>query len=204
MTALLPRLGFAAIAAVAFSGSAEAAVTLTAYTPGDGPPAAGETLVDYFDAPAAPGFAFTGGTVVQGSSANTYQTPAGDSSHYLAVLGSSFATLTTPSAIRTLSVYIGSVDSYNSISFYNTANLLVSTFTGSDLRGMQGAGDGRFAFDLTGQNIGSVVFGSGLNALEFDDIAASVPEPGVWAMTLLGAGCLGYALRRRRGALGAV
>lgn len=207
MTAFLPRFGFAAIAAIAVSGSANAAVTLTGYTAGDSAPVAGQTLVDSFDAPIASGFSFAGGTVVQGSSANNYQAPAGDTSPYLAVLGASSATLTTPSAIKTLSVYIGSIDSYNSISFYNTANLLVSTFSGSDLKAAQSApGDGRFTFDLSGQNVGSVKFGSGLNSLEFDNIAiaASVPEPGVWAITLLGMGCLGYALRRRRGAVGVV
>jgi hypothetical protein len=205
MTALLPRLGFAAIAAFAISSSANAAVTLTGYTPGDSGPVSGEIRADFFDAPAASGFSFTGGSIVQGSSPNLNQAPTGDASQYLAVLGRGFATLTTPSTIKSLSVFIGSVDTYNSISFYNTANVLISTFTGSDLLAEQGTpGDGRFFFDLTGQNVGSVIFGSGQNSLEIDDIQASVPEPGVWAITLLGMGCLGYALRRRRGALGAV
>jgi hypothetical protein len=204
MTAYLPRLGFAAIAALAVSSSAHAAVTLTAFSPGSGV-AAGQTVVDSFDAPAATGYTFVGGTVEQGSSVNQYQAPNGDGSHFLAVLGTGFATLTTPAALTGLSVFIGSIDSYNSISFYNTADQLVSSFTGSDLLAFQGAapGEGRFYFDLAGQAIGSVVFGSGQNALEFDDIAASVPEPGVWAITLLGFGCLGYALRRRRAATAA-
>jgi fibronectin-binding autotransporter adhesin len=198
MGAVIPRLTLAAVAAFALSSSANAAVTLTAYTAGSGGSAAGEQLVDSFDSAPASGFTFAGGTIVQGSSSNNYEAPAGDASKYLAILGSGFATLTTPAPITELSVYIGSIDSYNSISFYNTANTLVSTFSGSDLLAKQGApGDGRFYFDLTGQNIGSVVFGSGQNSLEFDDIQAAIPEPGVWAMMLLGMGGLGYALRRR-------
>jgi hypothetical protein len=199
MGALLPRLTLAALATVALSSSANAAVTLTTYTAGPGGSAPGEHVADSFDSGPASGFTFTGGSVVQGSSGNNYQAPAGDTTQYLAILGKGFATLTTPAAIAELSVYIGSIDSYNSISFYNTASTLVSTFSGSDLLAKQGApGDGRFYFDLTGQNIGSVVFGSGLNSFEFDDIQATVPEPGVWAMLLLGMGGLGYALRRRR------
>jgi hypothetical protein len=199
MTTHLPKLGFAAIAALAISGSAHAAVTIAAYTSGDSAPA-GEAVVDSFDAPIASGFTFTGGTVVQGTNAPVNSAPVGDTSQYLAVLGDSAATLTTPSALTGLSVYIGSIDSWNSISFYNTSNQLVSSFTGSDLLAFEGApDDGRFSFDLAGQNIGSVVFGSGKNSMEFDDIAVSpAPEPGIWAMTLLGVGCLGYALRRRR------
>jgi hypothetical protein len=205
MNSFLPKLGFAAAAALAISGPAQAAVTLTSFTAGDATPVAGQTVVDSFDAPASTGFGVSGGTVVQGTVVDHYQAPDGDTSQYLAVLGNSVATLTTPSAITGLSVFIGSVDSYNSISFYNTADQLVSTFTGADLVAFQGApADGRFFFDLTGQNIGSVEFASGRNSLEFDDIAASVPEPSIWAMSMLGLGCLGYALRRRRGVLGAV
>jgi hypothetical protein len=204
MGAFLPKLGLAAIAALAISGSANAAVSITGFdTNGLAAPAT-QHLVDSFDAPAAAGFSVNLGTVgqiVSGTVANTYQAPLGDVSQYLAVLRdpTAVATLFVPSTITDFSLFVGSIDSYNTLKFYNTSNALVSTFTGSQLQTTAGGNErGRFFFDLTGQNIGSVTFGSTQNAFEIDNIAANVPEPGVWAMMLLGMGGLGYALRRRR------
>jgi hypothetical protein len=40
---------------------------------------------------------------------------------------------------------------------------------------------------------------SSQNAFEIDNIAVTtVPEPGTWAMMLLGFGALGFAIRRRK------
>jgi hypothetical protein len=206
MGAFLPKLGLAAIAALAISGTANAAVTITSFTAGQLAVPAGQQLVDSFDAAPAPGFSVNLGTVgqiVTGTVANQYQAPAGDASQYLAVLRdpTAVATLFIPASTN-ISFYVGSIDSYNTLKFYNTSNVLVSTFTGSALLAVTGgATDGRFLFDLTGQNIGSITFNSTQNAFELDNVAATVPEPGVWAMMVLGLGGLGYALRRRRFAI---
>jgi hypothetical protein len=209
MGALLPKLGLAAIAALAISGSANAAVSITGFDQFGLAAPANQHLVDSFDAPAAAGFSVnlgTNGQIVSGTVTDVHQAPFGDASQYLAVLRdpSAVVTLMTPSTITDLSFYVGSIDTYNSVKFYNTANALVTAFTGSQLQAaalasLNGNNEhGRFFFDLTGQNIGSVTFGSTQNAFEIDNIAANVPEPGVWAMMLLGMGGLGYALRRRR------
>jgi hypothetical protein len=209
MHKLLPSLGLAAIAALAISGTANAAVTITNFDQFGLAAPATQHLVDSFEAPAAPGFSVNLGSVgqiVSGTVANQYQAPFGDTTQYLAAMRdpTAVATLTTPSNITDLSFYMGSIDTYNTVKFYDTANVLVTTFTGSQLQSaalssLNGNNEhGRFYFDLTGQNIGSVTFGSTQNALELDNIAANVPEPGVWAMMLLGMGGLGYAIRRRR------
>jgi hypothetical protein len=215
MGAFLPKLGLAAIAALAISGSANAAVSISGYQSGSANLAvpSGEQLVEDFEGgPAATGFTFSGGTLFSGTMPLVHQAPAGDLSEYVAVLGGqTAAVLTTPTTITTLSMYIGSVDSFNSISFYNSTSSTVpfQTITGSALREFASGGpdisvaDGRFFFNLTNQNVDKISFGSTSNSFELDNIAASVPEPGVWAMMMLGLGGLGYALRRRRFAVSA-
>jgi hypothetical protein len=208
MRAPLSKFGLAAIATLAFSSAASAAVTISGYSPGSSELAVpgGEILVDDFEGgPVQTGFTFTGGTLFTGSQTNVHDDPAGDASTYVVVLGGpDVATLTTPTTISALSLYIGSVDTWNSISFYTGDNVLINTILGPDLRAAAGGSstvdvtDGRFFFDLAGQNVDAVTFSSSQNSMEFDNIAASVPEPGVWAMMLLGMGGLGYALRRRR------
>jgi hypothetical protein len=204
MRAILSKLGLAAIATLAISGSANAAVTIAGFTAGQLVVPPTEHLADSFDGAVAAGFSVDLGSVgqiVSGTLADNYQTPTGDSSQYLAVMRdpTAVATLFVPASTTDLSFYIGSIDTYNTVLFYNTSNVLVSTITGTQLQAAAaGAQDGRFFFDLTGQNIGSVAFNSTQNAFEIDNIAANVPEPGVWAMMMLGLGGLGYALRRRR------
>ena len=57
----------------------------------------------------------------------------------------------------------------------------------------------------------SVGFGGTVNQIGFDNItlgsatpgAGAVPEPGTWAMMLIGFGAVGFAMRRRRRTLDA-
>jgi hypothetical protein len=204
MGAFLPKLGLAAIAALAISGTANAAVTISNYTAGQLAAPAGQIVVDSFDSASTNGYSMTGGDIRTGSVTNDYQSPAGDSSAYLAVEGGQLATLTTPTTATAFSLYVGSIDNFNAINFYTGSNVLVSSFTGTQLRtyaggsSSVGVADGRFSFDLTGLGIDKITFGSTNNAFEIDNISAAIPEPGVWAMMMLGLGGLGYALRRRR------
>ena len=209
MGAFLPKLGLAVIAALAISGTANATVTISGYNAGQLIAPAGNTTVDNFEGGALPaGYTFSGGTLFNGTMPNIHDAPTGDLTEYVAILGGpGVATLTLPTNVQTLSMYIGSLDDFNSISFFTGANVLVNTITGSALREFASGGpdvdvaDGRFFFNLSTSNIDKITFGSTSNSFELDNIAASVPEPGVWAMMVLGMGGLGYALRRRRFAI---
>jgi hypothetical protein len=195
----------AAVAALALSaGAANAAVTWTS-TGLDAPLGAGETMVLDFDGTAAPGYILAGGAESSVSIPNVAAAPAGDATDFYYVIGGGSATLLTPVLLNTLSLYIGSLDDYNTISF-RRGGVDLGTFNGLQLQvpanGDQGdpATNRRFYFDF--QSVGGVdeiVFESEQNSFEFDNIAVSaVPEPGVWGLMIAGFGMLGAALRRRR------
>ena len=190
-----------AAAALAAAGSASAAVSITsaAY---DAPLAAGEQLVVTFDAPNAAGYSITGGAVRVGSASDA-AAPYGDTTAFMYVLGGTSATLTTP-VLKSFSMYIGSVDTYNSITFKGL-NGYEETITGSDLVALANgdqtsAGTNRrFYFDFGNDRVNEVIFSSTGNSFEFDNIAAgAVPEPATWAMLIMGFGFVGAALRRRQ------
>jgi hypothetical protein len=190
-----------AAAALAAAGSANAAVSITsaAY---DAALAPGEQLVVTFDAPNAAGYTITGGATRIGSAGNA-AAPFGDATRFMYVLGGSSATLTTP-LLTSFSMYIGSVDTYNSITFKG-ANGYEETVTGSQLvavaNGNQSSAqtNRRFYFDFGSDKVNQVIFSSSSNSFEFDNIAAgAVPEPATWAMLIMGFGFVGMALRRRQ------
>ena len=55
----------------------------------------------------------------------------------------------------------------------------------------------RAAFDFSGV-AHSVVFAGTVDQIAFDDVTLGVPEPGSWALLIIGFGITGAALRRRR------
>jgi hypothetical protein len=170
----------------------------------------GETLVTNFST--LPGD-FTGnGSLVTGSSSGVYAAPAFsstnfDAGQYLAIEGQQSETFTPTLPIGDLSVYVGSLDPYNSISvtFIGGGS---ATYTGDDIASMSGAVDNgnQSSADSNGRltiffssPVTSVTFGSGSNAFEIASVATSaVPEPATWSMMLIGLGAMGAALRRRR------
>lgn len=192
--------------AVAFAGSAQA-LTITS-SPLDVAPAKGEKVVFDFDggAPVA-GYSYTGGMIFANSVDGVAAAPAGDTTPFLAIQGGQTATFTFAHAIKSFSIYIGSVDSYNSLQFtgpgYDSGVFSASVLPGGD-NGNQVAGDTnrRFFFTFNGeQSVKTVTLASSGNSFELDNIAvANVPEPTTWAMLVGGFGLVGFA-RRRKSAL---
>ena len=202
------------IALAAGSASAATVVTFTGYQFGLN---SGETLVTNFDgAPIglAPGYTAGGnaslltGTSGEGA-APAFSPVLDDTTQYLSVKGGQFFTLSTPS-IREISFYIGSLDAYNTISFTGAGGFSQS-FTGTQLtaataafdmaNGNQTAGNtnGRYTFAFD-QNVNGVRLDSTSNSFEVSNIGAiaGVPEPGSWALMILGFGGVGAVLRSKR------
>jgi hypothetical protein len=207
MKTSLKTAALAALAVAAIAGSANATVGVS-YTSDDLSLPAGHAMVWDFDGLQAAGYGVsTTGTVSYYSGADGLQSgvaapPPGDNSIYASVLGGGSLTLTTP-AIKLLSVYMGSPDSYNSIRFNfsdNTSALLLGdVLAGGAFDGNQSIGR-RMTYTFGGKTVTSVVFGSSQNSFEFDNIAtlSAVPEPATWAMMITGFGLAGASLRQRR------
>jgi hypothetical protein len=170
----------------------------------------GETLVTDFST--LPGDFVGDGSLVTGFSSGVNAAPAFsstsfDDGQYLAIGGQQAETYTPTSPIGDLSVYVGSLDPYNSISATFSGGGSV-TYTGDDIASMSGAVDngdqtsgdsnGRLTIFFSSP-VTSVTFGSSSNAFEIASIATSaVPEPAAWSMMLIGLSAMGAVLRRRR------
>lgn len=111
-----------------------------------------------------------------------------------------------------ISVFIGSIDAYNSVDLFDAAGTLISTFSGTQLNNgvvpnFPGSGDpsGSRFVTFNGTN-GTLLSGirfsntGGNRAFEFDNVSftTAVPEPATWMMMLVGFGMVGAAARYRR------
>ena len=165
---------------------------------------AGETLITDFSTSAG----LTGGTLVTGSvggvtAAPAYSATTFDTAQYLSVPGGQTATLTFAPETE-VSIYVGSLDTYNTLSFGGPGGV---TFTGSQLGAISGAADGnqtaantngRFIFDFSAP-VTSATFSSTSNAFEVASVAGiAVPEPSTWALMLVGFGMAGATVRGSR------
>lgn len=170
------------------------------------PLAADMVMIDTFDAPITDGFTFTGGFVRKGGVLSGISAPPpGDKTNYLTVLGGAQATLTSAQALQKLSLFMGSPDSFNSIRFIGAG--LDWTLMGTQLWQPIAAKDGdqawgrRLTYDFGDYSVKTIVFASGRNSFEFDDLAGAfvaVPEPASWALMIMGFFGMGAALRTRR------
>jgi len=100
-----------------------------------------------------------------------------DQTRYLTT-GTGSATLTFGSAQTYLGLLWGSVDTYNTLSFYNGLNLVGSLTGGQVFQPAKGAQDasGTVYVNISGITFNQVVASSTSYAFEFDNVAV-VPEP---------------------------
>ncbi|MEO7051400.1 MAG: hypothetical protein ABI128_07015 [Rhodanobacter sp.] len=150
------------------------------------------------------------GDPTNGADSTTYLTSgANDSNHPNAGV-----TLNFTQQQKYLGLLWGSVDDYNTLTFYS-GGLIVGTFTGADVGNSAGLGNciggdqGELGTCYVNINFSmgsfdTVIATSSQHAFEFDNVAFSaqtirVPEPGVAGMFLLGMLLLGsvYWLKRR-------
>jgi hypothetical protein len=193
---------------LALLATAAQAATVTSFAGPDVGPLAGQSIVYDFEA-ATP--ALSGNfSLVTGTVPGQYETPLGNTTQYAVVPGtgqSGTAILDLPgvgSMFKSISLYWGSIDTYNTLEFLNGATVVYS-ITGGTLppaTGNPGSGltNRRVSVDFgaTGQQLTGMRFTSTQRAFEFDDVAiAAVPEPQSWALLIVGFGLVGAAARRR-------
>ena len=197
----------AAIACAPFFASPATAVTFftSASNQGQKPPAGFEKLYYFndFDANTPPGL--TGGSVVQGSVTGVNAAPYGDTTNYYSVGPSAGnpATVLISGGFDKVSLYWGSIDSYNTLSFLGAGGSVLQSFTGTQILGFTPTQleSRTVTFGLSAAEsavVTGIRFSSTTNAFEFDNLAiGSAPEPATWATLMLGFGVAGGALRRR-------
>jgi hypothetical protein len=203
------------------TGPASASLIISASVGG----AATGTTLDNLDAATDPNLSLVGiAELVTGSLSGQYAAPyfsggeaaqfgeicppagAPDCSQYVSVFGGADdAKYTFPTNERYLGLLWGSVDTYNSLCFYNSSSVGVGCITGSDVtasaNGDQGV-NGTFYVNINSSDpFAYAEFTSQQNSFEFDDIAYSpneqIPEP--LTLSLFGAGLVGaVTLRLRR------
>ncbi|MBB4616653.1 PEPxxWA-CTERM sorting domain-containing protein [Sphingomonas abaci] len=170
----------------------------------------GGTVIDFNNGTNVPaGFTLTGnGYIVSNAeSASTGARPAfSDGSAYLSVLGGGAATLaSTGAGFQSISLFLGSIDAYNTVRVLSTTGAVLATYTGSQFvvpaDGNQDVPrtNRRVTFFAgAGESLGGLTLSSGSNSLETDNVVFSVPEPSTWALMLIGFGMVGGAARYRR------
>jgi PEP-CTERM motif len=142
-----------------------------------------------------------------GDSQGVYAFPAFDNTNYMAVMADKSETIAYSSAQKSFGLYWGSIDTYNTIAFFNGATQ-VASYNGGSLGltvspfGDQNASSSNQYVTFSNLIFDSVVLGSiGKNSFEFDNVTsvAAVPEPSTWAMMILGFMGVGFMAYRRKG-----
>lgn len=182
----------------------------------------GQVMLEDFDNPTAANVLFTGNEVT--TTPNPIDTSAPppwsggvlvggatvpvDDTDYASVQagGTSTFSISPGFYLTSFSFYLGSPDTFNKVTF-NSANGGTQTFTGEEIWGGSPPGTGdrtlgyRVYYDFGGAKVTSITFESSQNAFEFDGLAGNVvavPEPGTWALMIMGFGGAGAMIRRRK------
>lgn len=204
------RALLAAVAALALAGTANATITIGSVTPGTAVYSGPTPTYDFDPAGTA---LVTGGEVRTLDDPGVAAQPFGSTGNYWTV-GPTDGTpgtmnLTSYGDIFSLSFLWGSVDTYNTLKFLAAdGTTVLASFVGNDIfnpaNGNQTDPNTNpvVLFNLTGTDVSSFSYlqlGSTQNAFEVDNFAINaVPEPGTWAMMLLGFGFIGAAMRSKR------
>lgn len=166
------------------------------------------TVVD-FNGALPSGFTLTGGSylLTTGNTPFISATPAfSDGSGYLSVQAGGLATLQSAAGYRSVSVFVGSIDTFNTVQVLNTVGAVIGTFTGTDFTASAN-GDQSLPstnrrvtfFANAAETIGGIRFLSSGNSLEVDNVVFAVPEPATWLLMIVGLALVGQAMRVRRG-----
>jgi len=176
----------------------------------------GATVIDFNSIPVltsnfnVSGVSFSGsGEVYNGSLTGFSATPAGDTTNYMTVQAGAGETIQFSHAETDFGLYWGSIDTYNSIAFYNGSKLVYSVSGGNlppppinDYGSWTDPNANRYV-DFVFNSVGAfnkVVITTDQPAFEFDNLAfaSGVPEPATWAMMMMGFLFVGWRLRRGR------
>lgn len=204
MKRVLKSIVFVA-AAFGISASVNAGVIVTAELPNVfESTVSGVTKVTFDDGTCAGYASCSNVNIVQGNSSGVFAAPYLDATKYSTVGGGQTSTFNLGVAANYFGLYWGSIDSYNTISFY-LGNSLVKSFTGAPVAGLlQNGGQTNWSsnryinFNFVNANFDKVLLVSGNNAFETDNHAfrkASVPEPKT--LVLMGLGLFGLIAVRR-------
>lgn len=165
-----------------------------------------------FDAgsPMPAGMVRTGGSLMTGTSGVGAQPFGSDGSRYLSVVGRQQAEIrdTLAAGYSVVSLYLGSIDTYNMISILDTSGGVIATFPGnffaSTPNGNQTSPQTNRLLTFN-RSAGDPAFGgvriqSAGNSAEVENVRFSspIPEPASWAMMLAGFGVIGLVMRRRQ------
>jgi hypothetical protein len=194
------------------AASAASAAVIVGFTPGAASPDAGYTVIDTFDT-ATGLFGATGAGYLLTTNHDGNGAPPANSipydTMYMSVLGGggvsiNFSAL-TGATIGAFEFDWGSIDSYNTLVVHaSDGDHTYIPGTGSfpnAANGDQIADGTNGLFKVVGnagETFSGITLTSGKNSFEVDNLAVAVPEPGTWAMMLVGLGALGGALRSRR------